>query len=107
MDRLGEPLLRCDPATGFPAFFDRAPVIRVQDPLSAFLGVNADGVIDYHYVDAVRLAGHSCPTVAGAFLLARSALKSLYPDSLPQRGACASPCRRPKTKAPPGWSRRC
>jgi len=35
---------------------------------------------------STRLAGHSCPTVAGAFLLARSALKSLYPDSLPQRG---------------------
>lgn len=49
----------------FPAFFDDAPEIRVRDPLAAFLGSAEDGVMTYRYADAVRLAGHSCPVVAG------------------------------------------
>lgn len=70
----------------FPDFFAAAPVIRVADPLAGFLGAAEDGVIDYRYADAVRLAGHSCPTVASAFLLTRRALALLYPDALPARG---------------------
>ncbi|MEO8810755.1 MAG: hypothetical protein ABI386_10975 [Rhodanobacter sp.] len=70
----------------YPAFYDQAPVIPVRDPLSALLGATDDGVIDYHYLDAVRLAGHSCPTVAGAFLMARAALRALYPDVPAERG---------------------
>lgn len=73
----------------FPDFFDNAPVIRLRDPLAQLLGSATDGVMDYHYVDAVRLTGHSCPTVAGAFLTARAALKVLYPDTLPERGGIA------------------
>lgn len=72
--------------TAFPDFFTSAPTIRLVDPLADFLGAAADGVIDYTYADAVRLAGHSCPTVASAFLMTRSALRSLYPESLPERG---------------------
>ena len=34
----------------------------------------------------MRLAGHSCPTVASAYLMTRAALRSLYPDALPERG---------------------
>ncbi len=71
----------------YPNFFDKAPVIRLRDPLAQLLGSAAEGIMDYHYVDAVRLAGHSCPTVAGAFLTARAALQALYPDTLPERGA--------------------
>ncbi len=70
----------------FPAFYAQAPRIRVHDPLAAFLGAAEDGVLDYGYGDAVRLAGHSCPTVAGAWLMARAALAALYPDTLPERG---------------------
>jgi len=73
----------------FPAFFQQAPVVRVSDPLSHLLGVSADGVITYRYADAVRLAGHSCPTVAGAYLMGRAALAALYPSQLPERGAIA------------------
>ena len=58
----------------FPDFFDHAPVIRLHDPLAQLLGSTIDGVMDYRYADAVRLAGHSCPTVAGAFLTAGAAL---------------------------------
>jgi len=70
----------------FPAFFAQAPVITMRDPLAAFLGAAADGVIDYRFEDAVRLAGHSCPTVASAFLMVRAALRALYGAELPRRG---------------------
>lgn len=70
----------------FPDFFAAAPVIRLHDPLASFLGAAADGLIAYRYEDAVRLAGHSCPTVASAFLGTRLALQALYGDDLPVRG---------------------
>ena len=70
----------------YPAFFDKAPVIPMHDPLAAFLGATDEGLIDYHYLDAVRLAGHSCPTVAGAYLMARAALRELYPEGPAERG---------------------
>ncbi len=43
-----------------PQFFDQAPRIRVTDPLAEFLGAVEGGVIDYEYLDVVKLAGHSC-----------------------------------------------
>lgn len=70
----------------FPDFYELAPRIRLHDPLAAFLGACDDGIIEYHYVDAVRLAGHSCPTVAGAFLMARTAVAVLYPQETAERG---------------------
>jgi hypothetical protein len=70
----------------YPAFYDEAPRIAMHDPLAALLGAADDGLIDYGYVDAVRLAGHSCPTVAGAYLMARAALRALYPDQPAERG---------------------
>jgi len=70
----------------FPAFFDEAAVLRLQDPLADFLGAAQDGLLEYRYVDVVRLAGHSCPTVASAFLMTRAALRALYGDELPRRG---------------------
>jgi len=73
----------------FPDFFSAAPTIVMHDPLAQFLGAASDGIIEYRYEDAVKLAGHSCPTVAGAFLATRAALQSLYGDALPQRGGIA------------------
>jgi hypothetical protein len=72
--------------SGFPAFFDEAPVLRLQDPLADFLGAAQGGRLEYRYVDVVRLAGHSCPTVASAFLMTRAALRALYAAELPRRG---------------------
>jgi hypothetical protein len=71
----------------YPHFFDQAPRIRVRDPLAIFLGVSEDGVFEYSYLDAVKLAGHSCPTVAGTFLMVRAGLRALFGDELPERGA--------------------
>lgn len=70
-----------------PDFFHAAPGIVVHDPLAGFLGACDDGLIEYRYADAVALAGHSCPTVAAAFLMARAALQALYPTDPPERGA--------------------
>jgi hypothetical protein len=69
-----------------PAFFDEVPAIAVRDPLAALLGAAEDGRIEYRYADAVKLAGHSCPTVAGAWLMTVRALAALYPEELPERG---------------------
>ncbi|HET7306624.1 MAG TPA: hypothetical protein VFK24_02255 [Gammaproteobacteria bacterium] len=70
-----------------PYFFNYAPVILVHDPLAAFLGATEDGLIEYQYADAVALAGHSCPTVAAAFLMTRATLRALYLGAVPERGA--------------------
>lgn len=69
-----------------PDFFAQVPAITVHDPLAAFLGAPADGRLSYTYADAVRLAGHSCPTVAGAWLMTVRALAALWPGELPERG---------------------
>lgn len=70
----------------FPDFFAEVPALTLHDGLAQLLGSSDDGMIEYHYADAVRLAGHSCPTVAGGWLSAQAALRHLYPDSVPERG---------------------
>jgi len=70
----------------YPPFFDNVPTIRLQDPLSDFLGAFKDGKMEISYLECVKLAGHSCPTVAGAYLMALKGLERLYPETLPQRG---------------------
>ena len=70
----------------YPSFFEQVESIVVRDPLAEFLGAFEKGVMQFDYVDVVRLAGHSCPTVAGAYLMARKGLKALYGDELPVRG---------------------
>jgi hypothetical protein len=69
-----------------PAFYDAVAPIMVVDPLAALLGAAKGGRIEYRYLDAVKLAGHSCPTVAGAWLMTRTALAHLYQDLTPERG---------------------
>ncbi|MBW7850651.1 MAG: hypothetical protein H3C38_09165 [Rhodospirillales bacterium] len=70
-----------------PAFFADAPRVVMYDPLAEFLGAAEGGLIEYGYADAVKLAGHSCPTVAGAYLVTLRALCRLYGDRPPERGA--------------------
>jgi len=65
--------------------FPDSPAIRLHDPLGEMLGVG-DGLYTYRFDDAVKLAGHACPTVAGAFLMAGRAVALLYPETVPQRG---------------------
>lgn len=71
----------------YPEFYDQAPSITMYDPLARFLGAAEGGILEYRYLDAVRLAGHSCPTVASAWLMTLRALEALYPKDVPERGA--------------------
>ncbi|MBF0462829.1 MAG: hypothetical protein HQL87_15745 [Magnetococcales bacterium] len=65
--------------------FPDNPAITLYDPLGAVLGAG-DGHFTYTFTDAVKLAGHACPTVAGAFLVAKTALERLFPGETPVRG---------------------
>lgn len=69
-----------------PDYFCDIPVLTLHDPLAAMLGVTEGGVLQYCFEDVVKLTGHACPTVAGAWTMARRGLACLYPSSLPQRG---------------------
>ncbi len=69
-----------------PDFYKNIEPIMLKDDLAEFLGAPEDGEIEIHYLDIVKMAGHSCATVAGAYLMAFKGLKALYPNELPQRG---------------------
>lgn len=71
----------------FPAFFANVPAIALYDPLAVFLGTSKTGVMSYTYADAVKLAGHSCPTVAGTYLMVQHGLQYLYGNDMPERGS--------------------
>jgi len=80
----------------FPDFFAEAPTITLRDPLAVFLGASQSGVMIYSYADAVKLAGHSCPTVAGTYLMVRRGLAHLYGDEPPERGGIEVYLRDPR-----------
>jgi hypothetical protein len=86
----------------FPDFYASVPRLRLRDPLAGLLGASADGILDYGYVDAVRLAGHSCPTVAAAYWLTWRALALLYGTALPVRGEIRVSFRLPRDEGVTG-----
>ena len=67
-------------------FFDEIESLFLKDELAQFLGVNEDGIIELTYADIVKIAGHSCATVAGGYLIALKGLNALYADEIPKRG---------------------
>ena len=69
-----------------PSFFNTVPTIKVQDPLSNILGAFENGIYEFNFLEIVKSAGHSCPTVAGAYLITLQALKALYDDEMIIRG---------------------
>jgi hypothetical protein len=62
--------------------------IRFKEPFAEMLGAfkKKDAVVEYTFIDVVKLAGHVCPATAGTYLFCREALKKLYPDEIPIRG---------------------
>ncbi len=70
----------------FPDFFAQVPGITTFDPLALTLGTVSDGIIKFKYTQIVKSAGHSCPTVAGAYLMTLKALDALYPNTPAVRG---------------------
>lgn len=70
----------------YPKFYDEIEEIKVIDKLSNVLGAFDNGLYEFNYIDVVKSAGHSCPTVAGAYLMTLEALKALYPTEIAVRG---------------------
>jgi len=70
----------------YPKFYDDVKTIKTYDPIADILGAFEDGLIKFRYIQVVKAAGHSCPTVAGAYLMTMKALDKLYGDELPLRG---------------------
>ena len=69
-------------------FFQEVETIRIKDPLAVALGaIDKSEPFVFTYTDAVKLAGHSCPAVSGAYKLTQLALKSLYGSETPIQGA--------------------
>jgi len=71
----------------YPAFFNSVENILLQDPLSELLGTFENGQVEFSYPEIAKAAGHSCPTVAGAYLITQKALKALYRNEIPRRGS--------------------
>lgn len=70
----------------YPEFFDSIESIKLVDPLSNVLGAFEDGLYEISFLEVAKAAGHSCPTLAGAYLTTLVGLKALYPDSRAVRG---------------------
>lgn len=70
----------------YPKFYDSVESIKVVDPLSNALGAFDNGEYEFNYQDVVKSAGHSCPTVAGAYIITQAALNALYPNERALRG---------------------
>ena len=69
------------------SFYNDAEPIKLREPLAEFLGaVDKGEEFVFTYQDAVKLAGHSCPAVSGAYKITQKALRELYGDKLPVRG---------------------
>ncbi len=69
----------------YPEFYDKVEPFTLYDGLSNFLGATEGGIIEINYLDCVKLAGHSCPTVAGSYILAKTAVKKLYGSQMAHR----------------------
>lgn len=53
----------------------------------SFFGLTGENeAVEITFEEVVKAAGHVCPTVAGAYLLAKRALSELFQDELPVRG---------------------
>ena len=68
-------------------FYEDVEPIKLREPLAEFLGAVDEGEeFVFTYYDAVKLAGHSCPAVSGAYKITQKALKALYGSDTPVRG---------------------
>ena len=69
-----------------PSYIDTVTPITLYDELAEFLGAIEGGLYTVSYWEIAKMAGHSCATVAGAWLMADAGLKTLYGEQIPRRG---------------------
>jgi hypothetical protein len=68
-------------------FIEKVETISLTDPLAFVLGSQTSGEpFVFSYGDAVKMAGHSCPAVSGAYKMTAIALRALYGSEMPVRG---------------------
>lgn len=71
----------------FKDFIQRTEPIRMREPLAETLGVFKESdIVEYSLKEVIKLSGHLCPTVTGAYLCCKKALKELYGENTPVRG---------------------
>lgn len=72
----------------FKDFFERIEPIKIREPLANTLGALKEkvAILEYSFIDTVKMAGHACPTVASAYIGCKKALEVLYPEEIPVRG---------------------
>ena len=70
----------------YPDFYNEVEPIMLKDGLSKFLGSSVDGIIEFSYLEIVKMAGHSCALVSGSYLMVLKGLRALYGTELPERG---------------------
>lgn len=75
----------------FRDFLYEVSPIRFKDPLAETLGAfkENEAVLEYTFIETVKMAGHACPTVTGAYMSCQEALNLLYQDAIPIRGNIA------------------
>ncbi len=83
------PIVEEEPALWTQDYIMQVPPIMMKEPYFAIFG-QSQVAVPYTYENAVKLAGHSCGAVAGAWTIARKALEVLYPNGeIPVRGQIA------------------
>jgi len=72
----------------FRDFMKEIEPIKFLEPFAETLGaLNKESVaIEYTFIDVVKMAGHACPTTAGAYICCQKALKKLYREEIAIRG---------------------
>ncbi len=75
----------------FRDFLYEVSPIRFKEPLAETLGAfkENEAVLEYTFIETVKMAGHACPTVTGAYMSCQEALNLLYQDGIPIRGNIA------------------
>lgn len=75
----------------FRDFIQQVEPIKLKEPLAKTLGAftSDEAVLEYSFIDAIKMAGHICPTVTGAYVICQEALARLYEGEIPIRGEIA------------------
>ena len=67
-------------------YITEVPPIMMMDPYFEIFG-QSQVAVPYYYETAVKLSGHSCGATSGAWIIAKKALETLYPNGeVPVRG---------------------